>query len=365
MVLYVYASNEIHAVSDCYKQLIQYLGNKKESVVVIPSVYDINEFCDEYKQKIQEIFTCHRKIGYRYELIKLVFKLFKVCKTEKINKIFFFCTSNYVIYFKLLISIFKLDAFIYIHDPKVHSGERLKIKLIRRILDAFIVKKAKGLIVSYEEGRNIVMKKYNKFSKVIWLPEMKNMEFEEIRKANVPCEYDCIFFGRIEIYKGIDTLLESVKYIKEQYNYDLKLAIVGKGPESEDIKRLINENRGQIKFFNSYVEDYELAKLIKTSKLVVLPYRDATGTQTIQTANYYNKPVIASSVGAFKEYIVNYVNGIVIDNISAKNLGDNVYELLNNDKKYKGMVGSIDAYFKEHFSVITFAKEIEKFISKE
>ena len=75
-----------------------------------------------------------------------------------------------------------------------------------------------------------------------------------------------------------------------------------------------------IEFVNEYVSNRQLAEYIMTSRYVILPYRNATGTQTIQLANYYGKMVLATKVGCFTEYIKEGINGYFIDDNTKESL---------------------------------------------
>ena len=99
----------------------------------------------------------------------------------------------------------------------------------------------------------------------------------------------------------------------------------------------INELPANCVHINHYISDKELAQYIQRSKLIVLPYRDATGTQTIQSVFYYKKPIIATSVGCFPEYITDQEDGIIVPSGSPTILSDAIEKLLVNEKKRKEM----------------------------
>ena len=92
---------------------------------------------------------------------------------------------------------------------------------------------------------------------------------------------------------------------------EVKLLIVGRGREDSGISRQV-EKLDNVDFINEYVPNRKLAEYIKQSRYVILPYKTATGSQTIQLANYYNKLVLATNVGCFPEYVSNGENGFLI-----------------------------------------------------
>ena len=366
MILTYHSASGNSAMTDLYMQLINGLEDKEQYVVTLPYIFNKDEFSNEYKLKIRENFSNKSKIYLRISIIKFVIKLYRKCKENNVDKIFIMCENNWhIIYLIPLIKLLNLKIYIWVHDPILHSGEKKVIARARKIVDKFIIKKAQKIIVSYSEAKEIMIEKYNINSEkieVVWLPRMKNVEYEELlNRKRFEYKYDCIFFGRIEEYKGIDTLIDSISYLEKKYNQVIKTIIVGRGNESEKIKAKIKESNLDIEFINKYVSNYELAKYISESKIVVLPYKDATGTQTVQIANYYNKPVIANNVGSFKEYI-SEDNGILVDGDDYIKFAEAIHKVLNSDYEYKKFTHNIYKYFNDNFSDEVFIKRIKEII---
>lgn len=64
----------------------------------------------------------------------------------------------------------------------------------------------------------------------------------------------------------------------------------------------------------------------------MMPYRDATGTQTVQSIFYYEKPIVATNVGCFPEYIEDGIDGIIVPALDAMALRQALEKLLDNDE---------------------------------
>ena len=124
------------------------------------------------------------------------------------------------------------------------------------------------------------------------------------------------FYGRIEEYKGLNLLLDAMKDPEMQH---IRLLSVGRGSDDQQIRKIVN-SLVNVKFINDYVPDKELAKYIKQSRFVILPYKSATGSQTITIANYYEKMVLATKVGCFPEYIQEGKNGFFIDSYTKEDI---------------------------------------------
>jgi len=80
----------------------------------------------------------------------------------------------------------------------------------------------------------------------------------------------------------------------------------------------------------------------------------------VQVANYYNKPVVASRVGCFPEYVENGINGLLINEYSESGLAEQIYELFTNNKLYKTIKCSISEYFDQNFNIKEIVKKLQK-----
>lgn len=214
----------------------------------------------------------------------------------------------------------------FVHDHILHSGVG--------ILDAFFAKKqfkyyynnSVKIIVSCDFVKKDILKhglmKDESKIAVNYLGLLENLSFPEF---DVKVDIDVLFFGRIEYYKGLDVLVEAGRQMA-----NVKFVIAGRG----DMKSVygIGALPSNFEHINKYISDEELAVLIQRSKVVVLPYRDATGTQTIQSVFYYRKPVIATSVGCFPEYIEDGVDGIIVSKKDPFALRNAIDRLLEDEK---------------------------------
>lgn len=213
----------------------------------------------------------------------------------------------------------------YVHDHIMHSGVAgidayaLKLQLKK------FYKCGPKVIVSCNYIKNDILKHgfitdSNRIE-VNYLGLLDNLCHP---KADFDKQIDVLFFGRIEYYKALDVLVEAGKSLP-----DVKFTIAGKGNLKEvfGIEQLPENFDHQ----NRYIPDDELAAMIQNAKVVVLPYRDATGTQTIQSIFYFKKPVIATSVGCFPEYITDGVDGIIVRPENADELKNAIAKIISDD----------------------------------
>lgn len=122
-----------------------------------------------------------------------------------------------------------------------------------------------------------------------------------------------LFFGRIEVYKGIDILLESVELLNEEFSVNnkppIRLVIAGKGKLPHKWTGSLPDN---VEWRNRFISDDEAIDLFRRCNLVILPYTGATQSAIVAAAYYFCKPVLVTNSGALEEYVIPCQTGFVV-----------------------------------------------------
>lgn len=367
MLLSIKTSKYVNAITDSYKNIINEFSGKSDTIAIVPGVYDESEFLKDFRVLIRENFSKHNKVTALLLAVKLAVKIRQLVKIHQVDKIFIYHENDWfnIFLYTSMIGL-KVKYYIWMHDPVLHSGEGSITKAVKFVNSKFVYKSSKleKIFISYRDIKDFVST-YYRIEKTrivpIKLPEIREMEFEDIRNIESSLShyrYDVIFFGRIEEYKGVELFIDSIDYLKKKYGLRLKGLIAGTGRIESLISQKINGSEN-ISFINKYLSNRELAELIAESRVVVLPYKDATGSITVQVANYYNKPVVASRVGCFPEYVENGTNGLLINEYSEAGLAEKIYELFSNEALYRNIKKQIGSYFKENFDIKEVVKKLE------
>lgn len=224
----------------------------------------------------------------------------------------------------------KLDDYkqiVYLHNPEPHAGTPFLIAIFQRLSNIVATRLSDKIIVASKLQKVEMMagKKYHRVInkiEVVYLGAQSQMLFD---LPKVDEDIDVLFFGRIEYYKGLDVL---IKAMSMPNMHNKSCFIIGRGNVENAINGL--EIPKNVKIINKYLPDKEIAEFINRCKVFVLPYREATGTQIAQTAMYYRKPIIATDVGCLSEYIVDGVNGLVVEAGSPEKLNAAIEKVLYN-----------------------------------
>ena len=139
-------------------------------------------------------------------------------------------------------------------------------------------------------------------------------------------------------------MLEAIPIIL-QYYPNQKFVIAGKSDGFQLDHHFLKKYEHNITLFNRYINPKEAVHLIQQSKFLICPYRDASQSGVLMTAKAIGKPVIATNVGAFPEYIEDGHNGL----IAAPNkeaIADRMLYCLDQNR-FKSYENNIEKYYSQ------------------
>ncbi len=108
-----------------------------------------------------------------------------------------------------------------------------------------------------------------------------------------------LFLGKIAIYKNIPLLIETFNKIKDKQAI---LYLAGKINNKNLEKEILSEIKSERIILNSdFIKEEDIQIYLKSSDIVVLPYRDILNSGTLFLALSFNKPVLVPETNTFKE----------------------------------------------------------------
>jgi alpha-maltose-1-phosphate synthase len=288
--------------------------NKFFHYILISEGNELNDkFTDSEYRKILKIktfasnyfsFLVNTFLLFRW--IKLIQILRKI-KPDIVHITHFHIWCFFVYLFR---SIFKYKIFYGVHDNPFEPKE--EAAFLMNFFEKFFITKA-DLILVYSNFMKENIQKYilNKPIEVLPLGIHSDLCPQLEKKFNLNKEsLDVLFFGRLENYKGIDTLVKAYEILNKE-NLKINLTIAGKGKIDKNLENKINEL--EIVFKNYWISNEELCELIKECDILVTPYKKGTQSGIVNTALAYGIPIIATDIGSFKEYIKDGENGFLIN----------------------------------------------------
>lgn len=223
-----------------------------------------------------------------------------------------------------------------IHDPKRHDEQLSIIAKLLIFYDNKRILKAASLsnvLLHVHSNKLVRQTVFEKSSSIIEMPHplpntiTKRTRREITEEKLYPIRIG--FLGRIESYKGLDVLYESVvsclasgKVAAEQ----IEIVIAGRGIIKQEWDKL----PCQVRIFNSLLPDQEFHQVMADIDLLVLPYKNATQSGVGMLGLAYGIPIIATNVGALNQLIINGETGYVIPPNQSIALSNIIYKLINN-----------------------------------
>lgn len=239
--------------------------------------------------------------------------------------------------------------------------------------DALYRSKASGIVkyLGERQFEQIIAKNIHMFNKIIVLSEAVknelneryNIDHHKIMKINLCSHLNItsdirmrtivgddyfLFFGRIEKYKGIETLLKAYK--KDLSGLLPKLVIAGEGEFTKAEKVLLAENKRQVVVIKKYITDATLASLINHSKAVILPYVNATQSGVIPLAYQFGRPVVVSDLEGLTEHVVEDETGFIFPPSDSGALYNILKKLMITTQETTDMVPKIKSFYEREFN---------------
>lgn len=195
------------------------------------------------------------------------------------------------------------------HERRI--GDRIFTRYAFRPVDGFIVQSEtveKDLVATVRHPlyRRVAHPIYEIFGTAIEKKEARErLKLNENRVV--------LFFGYVRQYKGLHTLIDAMKKVRQ--SLDVTLMIVGEFYDSEADYRahIAREGLGDaVRVVSDYVPNEAVAAYFSAADVVVLPYHSATQSGIAQIAYNFNKPVIVTDVGGLAETVIDGVSGLIV-----------------------------------------------------
>lgn len=180
---------------------------------------------------------------------------------------------------------------------------------------------------------------------------------KDIKRTN-----DLLFVGRLIPIKGVDYIIESLKILKEKYNLNLKLSIIGQGPYSDILKEKTKKLNLESNIeFLGLVSQEKLIEMYQSSKIAVLPSFEKEGIMsTLLEAASCHTPSITTRGTSMEEFAKNDLNALLVNSKDSKDIACKIYNLFSNEKLYDKIVNNAYNEVLDKYTWLGKCKEIIK-----
>lgn len=136
---------------------------------------------------------------------------------------------------------------------------------------------------------------------------------EAKRVLGITDERVVLFFGYIRPYKGLHVLIDAMRVLTKRMK--VRLLVCGEFYGDEEKYRAHMTEAGidgVTTVHSDYVPNERVHLYFSAADVVVQPYVSATQSAIAQMAYFFSSPIIATSVGALPEVVIDGVSGLIV-----------------------------------------------------
>lgn len=265
----------------------------------------------------------------------------------------------------------------YIHYITKGYFDKSSKKVVEYLTNFYCDKTADALIVPGEKPKALFKDKYGMEKEVHVVPTgieidrfyRENVNQDEVNKLKekhniTKDDFVMLYVGRIALEKSIDFLLDCQKeMLKEKKN--LKLIIVGDGPDAEGFKEDIKKSKLEDKIiFTGKIPWVEVTKYYQMANVFVTASNTETQGLTIMEAMAASLVTVCRNDEAFRETITDKADGFFFDN--KKEYMSLIDQLYNDRELLKKMAekarSNAELHSIDHFadSVLKIYRKVKK-----
>lgn len=218
----------------------------------------------------------------------------------------------------ILLPLFPLfaafNSVLTLHDAVPHEGESLAKRVFMRVHLLLVFLFLRKVIVHSEAIRDQLpgwlRPRAHLLPHVNYQLWAREISAPPLGEAGQP--FVVLFFGRLLRYKGLDVLLAAFRQLDPAR---FQLVIAGEGDLSDYPIEGPN-----IRTINRFIADEEMPGLFNGAHAVALPYLSASQSGVAYMAFAFEKPVVATRVGALADVVHDGENGFLVSPGSADEL---------------------------------------------
>ena len=219
---------------------------------------------------------------------------------KKVKVIHFTTAHISNLFLSILLKPFNIYQIFTIHDLTPHPGKK---SYLIRLYNKLVIKYLSNEVISFSKKEISNTENPEKFKHF----ELSGFP-QYIKQPKAGCK-TILFFGRIDLYKGMGNLYNIIN-MSNRAQTGFKFIIAGKGiiENYDKLSRLDN-----VDIMNRFIKGDEIEGLFEKASFTILPYDSATQSGVSILSYAHATPVISYDVGSLGEYLVDGLNGYLIN----------------------------------------------------
>jgi len=337
----------------------------KENIFVnLISPYEVKE-----KKELLSIYP----LSSNNNLLNLILSIYYCLKIIKQRKIdFVYCLSGTYAGFAAWIAalIFKTKYFVMAHGAEFIRFK--KNRIVKYLLKKIYNKSRRIFAVSNFTKKELIEFGVEEQNISVVFNGIRIDKFKRANKNEVDGiknkyrieekNYILLTVSRLDQRKGHNTVIKAINMLakkNKQFEDDCLYLIVGSGPEEENIRKAIIDNRleNNIKLCG-FVSHKDLSVIYTLADLFVMPSVSIEENGNVEgfgivflEAAACGTPSIAGIAGGMSDAVLDGVTGFTVDGLNEALVADKINLLYNDRKKLKSLSVNAERIVKEKYSI--------------
>ena len=283
----------------------------------------------------------------------------------------FFGAAEYVMLSKLFFGKNKKLIIQYHMDNYAKGFKGLMYFLYKIFVLPILVRLADVInVATFDYIQSTTLKKYYDKKSEKFRETYYGVDVKKFSTNYTPTEKRLLFVGGMDSAyhsKGLDVLLGAIKLLKEKYQTEVRLDIIGNGNQKESFMRLARKLEiHELINFTHNVEDGELSKYLRDSTALVLPAKDrgeAFGIVLLE-AMASGKPVIASNLAGVRSVFEDKKHGLLSNPNDIIDLAEKIKYIWDNPEIAKNMGREARQFVENKYDLSVVGKNINKIFNE-
>lgn len=300
-------------------------------------------------------------------LINSLKEVFRIIKKINMSQDRILCVYGEGPQHALICLFSKIPLVSHVADPVSHLGVKWRERVLFHITKILMIMPAKRVFFASNEVVDSAIRAFPtlnfygglkrkvdtvKFANLIQFKEaVKLIQEKKSRIKN----WDFIYFGRMEQYKGLPIFFESINMLVRD-GYKPRVLLISRDADKYRVPIFCDQ-------VISYLSYEELGSYLAQSNCAVFPYLDANGTHTVQISNSFGAPVVASRVGSFSSYVQEGINGFLVEPGNPSELAESLKSILEG-KNSLLRDSALEKWSAHFFSNESCTRELENIFQK-
>lgn len=217
--------------------------------------------------------------------------------------------------------VLRVPLAVTLHGTDVHL---LRNRLVRRVALA-VLRRAALVVVVSEDLHRLAIESLGLPPEQVEVLRMPVARVTDPLPTPTGNPVRVVAAGRLSTEKGFDVLLEAMSLAVAD-GLDVRLDLVGSGPEHDRLARLAADLGGRVTLVPAQPRDALWSRMDAAQVLVVPSRREGLGLVALE-AIARGRPVIASRAGGLPEVVVDGVDGVLVTPEDPRALADALHKL--------------------------------------